>query len=81
MDHVNYFKDMFKSIPDYRNIVFLIFLIKNDVDFLNEYGFFLKCDITRVNNEFKSILMEQNEEYLNYIKNEEKSIFEKTLIK
>ena len=28
----NYFKDMFGSIPDYRRIKLLIFLIQNDKD-------------------------------------------------
>ena len=40
MDHVNYFKDLFESIPDYRKIVMLLFPIKNDIDKLNECGFF-----------------------------------------
>ena len=39
MDNENYFKDLFESIPDYRKIVFLIFLIQNDKDFLHEVGF------------------------------------------
>ena len=30
MDNSNYFKDIFESIPDYRKIVSLIFLIQND---------------------------------------------------
>ena len=30
---------MFESIPDYRKIVLLVFLIKNDVNFLYECGF------------------------------------------
>ena len=67
MNYENYFKDMFESITDYRKIVLLMFLIKNDNDLLTECGF-LKDDITRLNLEFKDILMEQNEEYLNYIK-------------
>ena len=80
MNKVNYFKDLFESIDDYRKIVLLIFLIKNDNDLLTESGF-LKDDINRLNKEFKKILIEQNEEYLDYIKNEEESIVERFLNK
>ena len=34
MNIVNYFKDLFESIPDHKKIVLLLFLIKNDVDML-----------------------------------------------
>ena len=30
MDHLNFFKDLFESIPDYRKIVSLLFLAKKD---------------------------------------------------
>ena len=33
MNIVNDFTDLFESIPDDRNIVLLMFLIKNDVNF------------------------------------------------
>ena len=39
MNKINYFKDLFESIPDYRKIVLLLFLIKNDKDLLCEVGF------------------------------------------
>ena len=39
MDHINYFKDMFESIEDYRKIVLLLFLIRNDSDLVREFGF------------------------------------------
>ena len=39
MNNSNYFKDIFKSIPDYRKIVLLISLIQNDKNLLNEIGF------------------------------------------
>ena len=55
-----------------------MFLIKNDNDLLTEYEF-LKDDINRFYLELKNILMEQNEEYFDYIKNEEESIIEKFL--
>ena len=34
MNNVNYFKDLFESIPDYKKIVLLMFLIKKDVNLL-----------------------------------------------
>ena len=76
MDHVNYFKDLFKSIPIYRKIVLIMFLIENDIDFLTDYGF-LKIDNSSLYKECKNILLEQTEEYLEYIKNEEESIIER----
>ena len=76
MDNVYYFKDLFESIPDYKKIVLLMFLIKNDVNFLNECGF-LKGDINFLYKEFKNILLELNEEYLDHIKNQEESLIEK----
>ena len=33
MDNVYIFKEIFESIPDYKKIVLLMFLIKNDVNF------------------------------------------------
>ena len=80
MNNVNYFKDLFESIPDYKKIVLLIFLIKNDVDFLYECGF-LKGDINFLYKEFTNILLEMNEEYLSDIKNREKAVTEKILNK
>ena len=78
MDHINYFTDLFESIPDYKKTVLLMFLIKNDVNFLYECGF-LKGDINFLCKEFKNILLEMNEEYLDHIKNQEESIFENFL--
>ena len=78
MDNINYFRDLFESIPDYRKIVLLIFLIQNDKNLLKEIGF-SKNDINRLSIEFKNILIEQHEEWLDYIKNEEESIIEKLL--
>ena len=80
MNNSNYFKDIFKSIPDYRKIVLLIYLIQNDKNFLKEIGF-SKNDINSLNIEFKNILLEEYEDYLDYIKNEEESIIEKILNK
>ena len=62
MNYEKYFKDLFESITDYRKIVLLIFLIKNDDKFLQECGF-LMSDINSLNKEFKNIITEQNDEY------------------
>ena len=75
MKYENYFGDMFESIPIYRKIVLLMFLIINDCGLLKECGF-LKSDINRMSSEFDIILLEQNEEHLNYIKNQEESVIE-----
>ena len=62
MKYENYFKDMFKSFPDYRKIVLLIFLIKNDSDLLHQTGF-SERDINHLNKDFNNFLIEQHEEY------------------
>ena len=80
MNNENYFKDIFESIPDYRKIVLLIFLIQNDKNLLKEIGF-SKADINSLNLEFKNILLEEFENYLDYIKDQEESILEKFLNK
>ena len=55
-------------------------LIINDKDFLKKCGY-LKSDIDCLCLEFKNLLIEQNEEYLEYFKNEEESIIERVLNK
>ena len=80
MDNINYFKGLFESIPGYRKIVLLMFLMKNDIDLVREVGF-SERDVNRLNLEFKNILIEQHDEYLEYVKTEEKSITEKILNK
>ena len=52
MNNSNYFKDIFNSIPEYRKIVLLIYLIQNDRNLFKEIGF-SKNDINRLNLEFK----------------------------
>ena len=80
MNNENYFKDIFESIPNYRKVVLLIFLIQNDKDLLKEIGF-SKNDINLLNLEFKNILLEEFEDYLSYTKNDEESIIERILNK
>ena len=48
MSYENFFKDFFESITDYRKIVLLLFLIKNDSDLLNECGFLKNVLIVHV---------------------------------
>ena len=67
---------MFESIPDYRKKVLTKFLIKSDKNVLKEFGF-LKSDNIRLNLECKNIFMEQNEEYIDHMKNEEESTIER----
>ena len=80
MNNLNYFKDIFESIHDYKKIVLLIFLIQNDKNLLKEVGF-NENDINLLSLEFENILIEQNENLLSYIKNQEESIIEKFLNK
>ena len=68
MNNSNFFKDIFKSIPDFRKIVLLILLIQSDKKLLKEIGF-SKNVINGLNLEFKNILLEEYEDYLYYIKN------------
>ena len=77
MNNVKYFTDLVESMPDHKKIVFLLFLFKNDVNFSYECGF-LKGDINFLYNE--NILLELNEDYLDYIKNQEVSLLEKFVL-
>ena len=76
MDHVNYFTDLFESIPDSKKIVLIMFLIKNGVSFLYECGF-LKGDNNFLYKDFGKTLLELNEDYLDCFKNQEESVLEK----
>ena len=80
MNNLNYFKELFEPITDYGKIVLLMFLINNDKNLLKEIGFG-KENINRLTIELKNILLEEYENYLDYIKNEEESIIEKFLNK
>ena len=80
MNDKNYFKDLFESITDYKKIVLLMFLIKDDKNLLKEVGF-SKNDINSLSLEFKNILLEEYEVYLDYIKNEEESVIGRFLNK
>ena len=77
---MNYFKDLIESIPDFRKIKLLMFLIKNDNNLLKEVGS-SKNDIIQLSLEVQNFLYEKNDEYLDYIENEKESISEKILNK
>ena len=57
-----------------------MFFFQNNKNFLLEVGF-SEHDINRLNLVFKNILIEQFEEYLDYVKNEKESIIENFLNK
>ena len=76
MNHINFFKELFEPIEGYRKVVLLKFSNKNDGDLIKEVGF-SENDIIRLSLEFRFILNEQNQDYLEYIKNEEESIIER----
>ena len=80
MKYGKYFKVLFESITDYRKMVLLIFLKKDGKNSLKEIGF-SKNDVNQLSLEFKNILLEQHESYLDYVKDQEESIIEKFLKK
>ena len=80
MKYQNYSKDIFESIPDYRKIVLLIFLIRNDKILFKKIGF-SERDINCLNSELINILIEEHENYFDYIKDQEESLLEKFLNK
>ena len=62
---------MFESIPDYRNGMIILVLIKNDSGLLHECGF-LKRVILHLCKEFQKPLNEkENETYVDSVRNEE----------
>ena len=80
MDQVTFFEDIFESVPDYKKIVLLIFLIKGDKKLIKRIGF-SENDINQSSPEFKNILIEQHENYLNFVKDQEESTIEQITIK
>ena len=80
MNNSSHFRDILESIRDYRKIVLIIFLIQNDKNLLKEIGF-SERNINQLNLEFENILMEEYENYLDFVKDQEESILEKFLNK
>ena len=75
MVYTNYFKDMFESIQDYKKIIILFFIIKQDNELLIECGL-SNNEIKSLYEECKKILNEEIENYFSHIKNGEESIVE-----
>ena len=75
MDDISYFKDLLKSIKDYRKIVLLIFIIKQDNGILLKSRLSQKF-IGKLYGGCKKVLNNEIEEYNNHIKNFEESILE-----
>ena len=69
---------MLESISDYRKIAPSVYLVKTDRNLLHENGF-VKCDHDHLCLEFKNILLDHMEEYLEHINNREEAIFENVL--
>ena len=78
MKNDSYIRDLLESTFDYRKINLLVHLIKIARGLLHESGF-VKRDIDYLCLEFKNILLDHNEEYLDYFKNEEEAVIEKVL--
>ena len=79
MEDIKYFKDILESIPNYRKIILLCFIIKRDDVILKEFGFsddFIK----KLYNDCKQIMISDMDQYYSHIKNLEESIIEKILI-
>ena len=80
MEDINCFKDLFESIHEYRKVVLLMFFIKNDSDFLREFG--LSDDfIEKLYNECKQIMDDEMGDYFSHIEILEERILEKFLNK
>ena len=80
MNFENFFKDMFESIPEYREIVSIKYISKKDENLLREISF-SELEINCFYLEFKFLLIEQHEKYMGYDKSEEESVIEKFLNK
>ena len=73
MEDINYFKDMLNSIPYYRKIILLCFIIKRDDTILREFG--LSDDsIEKLYHDCKQIMESDMDQSFSHIKNLEESI-------
>ena len=79
MEDINYFKDMLESIPNYRKIILLCFIIKRDNVMLREFGL-LDNFIKKLYDDCKQIMISDMDQYFSHIKILEESIIEKILI-
>ena len=67
MEEINYFKDMLNSIPYYRKIILLCFIIKKDNSILREFGL-TDGFIEKLYNDCEKILENDINEYFSHIK-------------
>ena len=75
MEDIIYFKDMLNSIPNYRKIILLCFIIKREHTMLKEFG--LSDDfIEKLYNGCKQIMESEMDQNFSHIKNLEESILE-----
>ena len=73
MEDIIYFKDMLNSIPYYRKIELLCFIIKRDDTMLREFG--LSDDFFgKLYNDCEQIMMSDMDQYFSHIKDLEESI-------
>ena len=75
MNNITDFKSWFESIPEQREVVLLVILIRRDGDTSNECGF-LKDGFKRLYEEYEKILNEENEDCPTTIIKQEESIIE-----
>ena len=73
---MNFFKDLLESIPNYRKIVLLVFLIENDYDLLKGVGF-SKNDSIQLSLEFKIFCMKNLKTILNILKIKKKVLLKR----
>ena len=69
---------MFEKIQGYRKNVLLVYILQNNENLLREIGF-SEHDIIRLKLEFKKILTELFEGYLDFDEDQEKSLIERVL--
>ena len=79
MEDINYFKDKLESIPNYRKIILLCFIIKRDDVMLKEFGL-SDIFIKKLYIDCEQIIISDMYQYYSHIKNLEQSIIEKILI-
>ena len=75
MEDINYFKDMLNSVPYYRKIILLCFIIKRDDWMLREFGLSDEF-IEKLYNDCKQIMESDMDQHFSHIKNLEESILE-----
>ena len=76
MEDINYIKDVLNSLPYYRKIIFLCFIIRRADTMLKEFA--LSDDfLEKFYNDCKQILMSDMDQYFSHIKNLEESMLEK----